>query len=170
MGNNWIKLIGLFFLLLFLQIWLFNKIHFGGYAVPIVYIYLIIKLPVDLNRNMVLLIAAFLGFLLDLLGYTLGLNMLACVVAGFLRYYLLKLFTPRDMIESLLPSFSSFGKGLFLRYAAFVVLIHHIVLFTVEYYSLFDPVNLVLCIAGSFILTMFLIFGFESINNSGSKT
>ncbi|MCC8147330.1 MAG: rod shape-determining protein MreD [Bacteroidales bacterium] len=169
MGNTWLKLILLFVLLFFLQVWLFNKIHLFGYATPLLYIYLILKLPVDMNRNVVVVIAALTGLLIDVFSYTLGMHMLATVVAGFMRYYLLKIFTPRDMFESVLPSFSSFGYSLFLRYAGFVVLIHHILLFSIESLSLFDPVNLILRIVGSFILTMFLIFAFESINLGSFK-
>lgn len=169
MGNTGVKLILLFILLFFLQIWLFDKIHLLGIATPLLYVYLIVKLPVEMNRNVVILIAALLGLLIDLFNHTLGLHTMACVVAGFMRYYLLKVFTPRDIFESVSPAFTTFGKSLFLRYAGFVTLIHHIVLFTAESFSLFDPINLVLRVIGSFILTLFFIFVLESIKLGPSK-
>lgn len=169
MGSTWLRLILLFFLLVFLQVWLFNKIHLFGYATPFLYVYLIVKLPIDLNRNIVLIIAAIMGFLIDVFNFTLGMHMLASVAVGFIRYYLLKLFTPRDIFESVLPAFSTFDRGLFLRYAGSVVLIHHIVLLLVDSLSLLDPLSLILRILGSSVLTIFLIFTFESINLGISK-
>lgn len=169
MSNTWLKLIALFILLVFLQVTLLDKIHLFGYATPLLYIYFIIKLPVDMNRNIVVCIAALLGFIIDLFNYTLGIHILACVIAGFMRYYLLKIFTPRDLFESISPAFSTFGNSLFLRYAGFIVLIHHTVLFLAESLSLFNPKQLILSILGSFILTLFLIFIFENIHLGTSK-
>ena len=164
MGNTWWRQIGLFILLIFLQILLFNKIHLLGYATPLPYIYILLKLPIGMNRNAVVLIAAFIGLVLDLFNYTLGLHMLACTIVGFLRYYLLKIFTPRDILDSASPSFATFDKGLFLRYAGIFTVIHHFVLFTTEYFSFVDPLSLVFRIAGSFVLTFILIYAFESVN------
>jgi len=159
----------LFVILVFLQVWLFNNIHLFGYATPLLYIYFLIKLPVDMNRNVVLLLSALMGLVIDVFGYTLGLNMLPMVVVGFLRYYFLKLFTPRDILEEAIPSFSVFGKLIFMQFAATITLVHHIIFYSIESLSLFDPWMLFLRIGGSFILTILLIFAFESINLDGLK-
>ncbi|MDR2087537.1 MAG: rod shape-determining protein MreD [Dysgonamonadaceae bacterium] len=163
MSTPWIRQTVLFILLVFLQVWLFNKIHIGGFATPLVYIYFIIKLPVEMNRNMVLLIAALIGLTIDLFTFTLGLNMLATVIAGFSRTYLLKLFAPKNVYESFSPSLATFGKALFLRYAFLIILLHQIVLFVTESFSFFEPLQLVLRITGSYLLTLFLVYAFEKI-------
>lgn len=164
MSNNGIRQIVLFLLLVLLQVGLFNKIHLFGYATPILYIYFILKLPVQLNRNWVILLSFLMGFCIDIFSYTLGLNMLACTLTGFSRIYLLKLFTPRDLFESVDPSFASFGKGLFMRYATAFTLGHLIVLYLAESFSFFDPVDLLLRIGGSSLLTLILIFATESLS------
>jgi len=169
MSSTGIRQILLFILLVFLQVGLFDKIHLFGYATPLLYVYFIIKLPAEMNRNLVLLLSALTGLCVDLFSYTLGLNMLACVVVGFMRHYFLSLFAPRDIFESYIPSFNSFGKGLFFRYAVFIVFLHQIILFVTESLSLFDPLILTFRIVGSFTLTMFLIFIFESVNLRGLK-
>lgn len=164
MINSVVRQIIGFFVLVFLQVWLFNKIHIGGYATPLLYIYLIIKLPIDMNRNWVLVVATLMGLTIDLFSYTLGLHTLACVFIGFFRHYLVKLFVPRDIPEGLSPSFSVFGKSLFLRYTAIMVLIHQVVLFTTEAFTLFSITELLLRIGSSFVLTMILIYALESVN------
>jgi len=159
-----IRLIILFIILVFLQIWLFGNIHLFGFATPLLYVYFIIKLPISINRNIVILLSALLGFIIDIFGGVLGLNMLVMVIIGFLRFYLLKLFAPRDIFDDYVPSFNTFGKFLFMRYAGVISLLHIFLLYTIESFSLLAPTLLFLHIAGSFTLTILLIFAFESIN------
>jgi len=97
------------------------------------------------------------------------LNMFVMVIIGFLRFYLLKLFAPRDVYEDYVPSFETFGNFMFVRYVGTLTLIHVTILHLMESFTLFDPINLVLRILGSFILTVLLICAFESINVRGFK-
>jgi len=163
MSKTYVRLILLFILLVFLQVWLFGNIHLFGFATPLLYIYLLIKLPVKINRNSILLISALLGFSVDIFGNTLGLNMLVMVICGFLRIYLVKLFIPRNITEDCIPSFETFGKILFLRYAGVITLIQVSLLYSIESLSLFNLKLLFLHIASSFFITFLLIFAFESI-------
>jgi len=110
-----------------------------------------------------------LGFFVDVFGGTLGLSMTAMTITSFLRYYLLKIFAPDDVFEDYLPSFTAFGKYLFMQYAGIATFIHIALVFVLESLSLFNPLLLLLRIAGSFTLTILLIFAFESINYSGFK-
>jgi rod shape-determining protein MreD len=158
-----IRLFLLFIFLVFLQVWLFNNIHLFGLATPLLYIYFLIKLPISINRNSVLLLSALLGLIIDIFGSTLGLNMLATLITGFLNYYLLKLFAPRDTFDDNNPSFDTFGKFLFMRYAGTITLIQITLLYLIESFSLFNLGLLILRIAGSFVLTILLIFAFETI-------
>jgi len=157
-------LIFLFILLVFLQIWLFGNIHLFGLATPLVYIYFLIKLPINMNRNAVLGLSALLGFILDIFSGALGLTMLVMTIVGFLRYYLLKLFVPRDIFDDSTPSFGTLGKLMFIRYAGTITLIHIFLLYSIESFSLFTPLLLFLRILSSFIITILLIFAFESVN------
>ena len=169
MLNYWIRQTLSFILLVFMQVWLFNKIHLFEFATPLLYIYFIIKLPVDMNRNWVVFLAALMGLTIDLFNFTLGLNMLAATIIAFLRFYILKLFAPRDVFESYIPSFSTFGNLLLLRYAFLMTLLHQIILFTTESFSLFDPLSLILRVVGSTILTVLLIYALESLRIEGKS-
>jgi rod shape-determining protein MreD len=154
----------LFVLLVFLQVCLFNRIHLWGVATPLVYTYYILKLPIRTNRNLVLILSALMGLILDIFGYTLGLNMLSLVIVGFMRYYFIKLFASRDVFDNYIPSFETFKKHMFMRYAGTLVLFHQIILFSIESSVMFIPLQLLLRIGGSSILTILLIFAFESIH------
>ena len=159
-----IRLLFLFIILVFLQVWLFGNIHLFGFVTPLIYIYFLIKLPVSMNRNTVLILSTLLGFVIDIFENTLGLSMTVMVILGFFRYYILKLFAPRDVFEDYIPSINTFGKFLFMRYAGVTTLIYVSLLYSIESFSLFTPGLLFLRITGSFILTFSIIFVFESIN------
>jgi len=159
----------LFILLIVLQITLFDEIHLFGVATPLLYIYFILKLPGNMNRISVLFLSAILGLIIDWFNHTLGVNMLACVIIGFFRSFLLNWLAPRELFENYSLSIRTFGVRIFFRYAFTMTLIHHVILFTVESLSFFDPLSLISRITGSIILTALLIFAFESINFGVSK-
>jgi len=158
-----LSLIMLFFLLVFLQVGLFNNIHLFGLATPLLYIYFLIKLPVGINRSTVILLSTFLGFIIDIFGGTLGLNMFVMVVCGFLHYYFVRLFAPRDIPDDCIPSFDTFGKYFFLRFSGIITLIQVFLLYFIESFSLFNTKLLFLHTISSFTITFLLIFAFESI-------
>ena len=164
MPNTALRHFFLFILLILLQITLFDKIHLFGYATPLLYIYFIIALPGHTNRSFVLFLSALLGLIIDLFNFTLGMNMLACVLIGFFRSFFLEWLAPRDLFDDYIPSIRLFGMWPFLRYAFVMTLFHHTILFASESLSFLDPFALFFRIAGSVILTIILIFACESIN------
>ncbi|MDR1783371.1 MAG: rod shape-determining protein MreD [Dysgonamonadaceae bacterium] len=169
MGKTTITSVLLFVLLIFLQVWLFNKIHLFGLATPLLYIYFFIKLPVTMSRNWVLILAALMGFILDIFDYTLGMNMLALVIIGFLRQFILNIFAPRDIFENYQPSFSTFGNMLFLRYAATVILLYSLIFFSIDAANFFNPGRILLKAVSSSLLTLLLVYAFESLNINSLK-
>jgi len=169
MSKTTIQQFFLFILLVVLQVGLFNNIHLFGILTPFVYIYFTLKLPVKMNRNIVLIFSALIGLVIDLFESTLGLNMFVMVIIGFLRFYLLKLFAPRDVFEDYVPSFETFGNFMFIRYVGMLTFIHIAIIYFLESFKLEDPVNLALRILGSLVLTVLIIFAFESINIRGFK-
>jgi rod shape-determining protein MreD len=136
-----------------------------GIATPLTYLYFILLLPSSTNRNLLIFLGFILGLSIDFFSYTLGIHAMASTIAGFSRNYSLKLFSPRDMPNEYNPSVRSFGFEVFLKYSGFIILLHHVVYFTVESLSLFDPLSVLMRIAGSFLLTMAVILAFEGINS-----
>jgi rod shape-determining protein MreD len=161
MSRIYLNLTILFFVLFLLQVGVFGSVHLLGVATPVVFVYFILKLPVEMNRNVVILLAAFGGLLVDFFSYTLGLNMLALTIVGFLRYYMLKLFGPREAFENMQPSIASFGKVRFFIYSGVLLFLNLSVLFGVEYLTLFNPFRLTLQVLSSFSLSLLIISGFE---------
>ena len=169
MVNKWYHQIGFFILLFILQVWIFNKIHLFRVATPLFYIYFIIKLPSNMNRNLVLLLAFLTGLSIDFFNFTLGLHALASTVAGFARYYSFNLFSQRDLPERYIPSIRTLGFSFFVRYAGFILLIHEFIFFLAESFSLFDPLIILIRIISSFVLTMVLVLAFDSFHFDFSR-
>ena len=64
---------------------------------------------------------------------TAGMHAAVCTLIGFLRYYILKLLSPREGYEpGLIPSVDSMGPVWFITYSAIIIFIHHLIFFYLE--------------------------------------
>ncbi|MEM9051130.1 MAG: rod shape-determining protein MreD [Bacteroidota bacterium] len=137
MLNEVLKNIGRFFLLVFLQGMILNDINLlDGYAIPYLYIMVMLMLPMETPRWLELLIGLVLGLSMDMFTNTVGIHASACVFLAFLRPVYLTAIAPRDGYEfGQQPSIADQGLSWYLRYISVLVLAHHFWLFYVEVYS-----------------------------------
>lgn len=164
---NYLHKIGWFIGLVLLQVLILNNVHIAGYATPFLYIYLILKFESDTPRNALMLWAFFLGLAVDVFSDTPGMNAAATVLLAFLRPTFLRLFVPRDTLDTLVPAIRTMGILPFLKYLVVSVLIHHGLLLTLEFFS-FDHIGtLLLRIAASTLLTVTCIMAVEGIRKKG---
>lgn len=164
MIKSYLKVFAYFVFFALLQVLVLNNIQLFKFVIPLLYVYVIIKIPTNLTRTSVILISFALGLVIDLFFNTSGLHAAACSLAGFLRDPLLKTFADKDLFEGATPSYRTLGIGAFIRYASSLVVLHHTSLFLIESVSLFDPFFLAIRIVGSVILTSLCIFVVEAFN------
>lgn len=164
---NYLHKIGWFIGLVLLQVLILNNVHIAGYATPFLYIYLILKFESDTPRNALMLWAFFLGLAVDVFSDTPGMNAAATVLLAFLRPTFLRLFVPRDTLDTLVPAIRTMGILPFLKYLVVSVLIHHGLLFTLEFFSFAHIGTLLLRIAASTLLTVTCIMAVEGIRKKG---
>ena len=162
---NYLHKIGWFIGLVLLQVLILNNVHIAGYATPFLYIYLILKFESDTPRNALMLWAFFLGLAVDVFSDTPGMN--ATVLLAFLRPTFLRLFVPRDTLDTLVPAIRTMGILPFLKYLVVSVLIHHGLLLTLEFFSFAHIGTLLLRIAASTLLTVTCIMAVEGIRKKG---
>lgn len=156
----------LYVLMVLAQVIVFNHICLFGYAVPLVFIYVIIKLPVTLNANWVLTVSFLLGLTIDIFSDTQGMNSLACTILGLLRKPVLRLYFPReDEMTTPQPSFRSLGVGVYLKYVFSISLIYCALFFLIETFSMFNPLRLLIKIASSTLLTFIIIIAIDSLTS-----
>ncbi len=165
--NNVIRYTLLFVVMVFLQVTVGNSIHLFGVAIPFLYIYFIIRLPLSLSTNWTLTISFLLGLTVDMFSNTPGMNALACTCMAALRKPILNLYTPRgeDYIE-VVPSIRAFGMSMYVRYILTFSLCFCTLLFLIESLDLFDLGRILLRIGASAVLTFLIILGMDSLTMS----
>lgn len=159
---NYLHKIGWFAGLVLLQVLILNNVHIAGYATPFLYIYLILKFESDVPRNVLMLWAFCLGLSVDVFSDTPGMNASVAVLLAFLRPVFLRLFVPRDTLDSLIPSIRTMGVSPFLKYLMVGAFAHHAMLLTIEFF--FAHIGtLLLRIVASTLLTVTCIMAVEGI-------
>lgn len=150
-----------FILLVLLQVIVIQNIHLGSYIILLPYVMVIILLPFETNKLVVLILAFLLGAVVDYFYDSSGLHAAACTTLGFSRYYVLKYISPREGYESgVAPTVDEMGLEWFLRYAGTLVLLHHFTLFYLEVFRFSEffstLLRVILSSVGTFAL-MYLI-------------
>ena len=149
--------------LLLVQILLFNEIYLFGLATPFIYVYFILVLDKEVDRNALMLQAFALGLMVDVFCNTPGVNAGASVLLAFTRARLLRMFMPREEYENFEPGIRTMGVWPFLRYAFVAVLLHHSALFMLEAFSLAHIGHLLLRVLCSTLLTVMLVMSIELV-------
>lgn len=156
-----------FVALVLLQALVFNHIHIMGYATPMPYVYFLLILPSNTPRWLGVVLGFVLGVLIDMFGNTPGVAAASLTAVGLAAPLLLRLYGPKDYDESdgLRPGARSMEWPSFLRYAFTASLLHCVFFFTIEAFSFFNPLALLINIVSSTLLTTLLIAAIELIRN-----
>lgn len=154
----------LFVVLVLAQVVVFNHLYLFNVALPLVFIYFIIRLPVTMNLNWVLTVSFLLGLTVDIFSDTQGMNALACTIFATLKKPILRLYFPREEdLNDPEPSIKSLGLGIYVKYLITMSLVYCTLYFVIESFSFFNPVRLLLRIVCSSALTFLLILGIDSL-------
>lgn len=170
MSKTVLQFILLGFILVLAQVMVFNHICLFNVAVPMVFIYLLVRLPITLSVNWMLTIGFFLGLTVDIFSDTYGMNTLACTVEAMMRKPILRLYVPRE--EDLTrpePSMYSLGTATYLKYLLTMTLLYCSLIFLIEAFTFFNPIRLLLRIVFSTILSMALMVGIDSFMTPQSE-
>lgn len=145
------------------QALVFNRIQIFNCATPLVYVYFAIIVPRGYPKWASLLWAFLMGVGVDAFNNTPGLASASMTLIAALQPYLLELFLPRDAEENIKASMATLGGGNFALLAVILVTIYCVVFFTLEVFSFFNWLHWLSCIGGSILLTLALVFTFESV-------
>ncbi len=153
-----------FILLIPAQAIVFDHTILFNVAVPLVFLYLIISLPVTLGTNLSVCLSFLAGFFLDIFSDTPGVNALCCTVLSFVRKPVFHLYVSiDDDLASRSPSSVSMGHAAFMKYMLTMVLIYSAMLFTVEAFQFFSFKLLLLRIAASTAYTFVMLYALDCL-------
>lgn len=168
MTKEYIRFVILSLILLFIQVVVMNNIRLFSYFIPIIYLYPLLFLPYQSSRWMTTILGAILGFVMDIMMNTPGLNMASATLVGFVRNPILIHLTDDDVLEDSLtevmrPSFYTLRIWKYGFYTLMMTLIHISSLMLLEAFSIQLFSKVIPHILGSTIVTIIIFFLFEAL-------
>lgn len=163
MSKTVVQFFVLFVVMVLVQI-VCNRICLFGVAVPLVFIYFIVRLPISMSSGWVMTLAFFLGLCVDIFSNTQGMNALACTILAASRKWVFLLYVPReDDLSNPIPSIKTLGLGVYAKYLFSAVALYCIAVFFIQAFSLRHFEITLARIVSSTILTSLILLGFDSI-------
>lgn len=159
-----------FILLLLLQVLIVQNINLGPYIIMLPYVLIILMLPFETQRVVLMVISFFVGISLDIFHDSSGLHASACTLMGFSRHYVLKFISPRDGYDiGVKPTVDDMGLAWYLRYAGTLILIHHFAFFYLEIFRFNEFFGTFLRVILSSIGTFLLVYLLQFLFYTGKK-
>lgn len=151
-------------LLILAQAIVFDNICLFNVAVPMVFVYIIFKLPLTINRNLLLGLSFLLGLTIDIFADTYGMNALACTVTAMCRPAVLSFFLPRgEEPADTVPSFRSLSTSVYVKYMAVMNLLYCSLIFIIQAFSFFNFALTVMRIVSSTVLSLLLMLAIDCL-------
>ena len=155
----------LFVVLIPAQALIFNNLILFNVALPLVFVYLIISLPVTLGTNWALAIGFVTGLAVDVFSDTPGMNALACTILAFVRKPVYHLYMSYDDdLSGLRPSIATMGAAAYFKYMLTMVFIYCLSVFAIEAFQFFNLRLLLLRTVCSTIFTFIIIYAIDSLS------
>lgn len=142
-----------FIVLVLIQALVLNNINFLGFINPYIYILFIILYPIKNNRLLFIFLSFLLGLTVDLFLDSGGLHAAACVTIAYARPVILKSVFGA-IYDHQTIKFSSTDFGQRITYFSIIILIHHLILFSLE---IFNTSKIILILKKSLFSSIFTI-------------
>ena len=119
------------------QVFIFDNIRFGNYIHPYVYMLFVMLLPFETPKWRLILDGFLIGMAIDIFSGTPGLNAAATVFMAYVRPYVINAMTRKSDIEDKTePSVTEMGVNWFFVYGLLLLILHNLVLFWLEAFSI----------------------------------
>jgi len=163
---NWLRYIGILVLLLFLQVFVLDNLHWLGLVHPFVYLWAFMMLPIELPRWLQMVIGAAIGMIMDLFTHAPGIHMAGCVMVAYLRPLMVAGFVQDiDRMKGAII-INVIGMGNYLRLLAVLIVVHHTIVFMLEAFTFahFGFTLLQIILSGLFSFAFILMFEYVRKN------
>lgn len=165
MSKTVFHLIMLFLVLVPAQALIFDNLILFNVALPLVFIYLIISLPMTLSPNWAMTIGFVTGLCVDIFSDTPGLNSLGCTCLALVRRPVYHLYMSYDdNLSGMRPSIATMGPGSYFKYMLTMVFIYCLIVFTAEAFQFFNFRLLVMRTIFSTLFTFIIIYAVDSLS------
>lgn len=164
MNKEIFKFTVLFILMLLVQVLICNHIALFNVAVPIVFIYFIIRLPIAMGNGLLFTLAFLMGLCVDICSDTAGVNSLASTLFAAVKRPIYFAYVQRDdKTKNLIPSISSLGVGIYCKFLVTMVGVYCLMAFTIEYFNFADVKEIVILSSASCCLTFVILLAIDCL-------
>lgn len=158
------KYLLIFIICILAQVLIFNYITLFYVAIPIIFIFFIIRLPININKSLLFTFAFFTGLLIDIFSDTPGVNTIACVVVSALRQPIYYAYVEKDdHTDNLVPSVATLGMASYCKYLLTFVGIYCVLLFSIEYFSFADVKDIAIMSGASTFLSFVILLAIDCL-------
>lgn len=151
-----------FVLLVLAQVLIFNQLNFLGFINPMVYIIFLYWYPIRKNRAVFMIVAFFLGFMIDIFSDSMAMHALATLSIAYLRPLIMR-FCFGVNYEFQTFSFKNTTRLQRITFLAFLVIAHHLIFFGIEILSFSHILLLLKKLLMTSVLTLFVCLLFSSL-------
>lgn len=125
-----------FFILVIMQVLIFNNINLFGFTNPYIYIVFVFYYPLQKEKGLFLFLSFLLGLCIDFFTDSGGINAAATLFIAYIRLPLLSSILRKSDFDLHLFNIRSISFGKAFSFIALLTLIHHFILFSLDYFSL----------------------------------
>lgn len=154
--------IGLFIIIVLIQVFVLDQIEISGYINPFFYVFFILILPFDISKYILLILAFVLGLTIDIFSDTAGMHTSATVLMAFLRPGVINTTSIKKEFESgSYPGLHNMDTSWVVTYSLILILCHHTFLFFLEAFSFSEFfTTLWRSVLSSLVTFVFVMIGF----------
>lgn len=132
---DWTKQIGRYILVMLLQVLLFDRLQLWGACHPYIYILCLMMMPITLSHSVSMIIGSAAGLVMDAFCNSLGIHTAACIALMFVRPYLIGVIVnDKDRLNEQI-SLRAIGMEALIKYTVILVLLHHLMVFSLAAWS-----------------------------------
>ncbi|MDC6385000.1 rod shape-determining protein MreD [Flagellimonas taeanensis] len=157
-----------FVLLVLVQVLIFNTLNFMGFINPMVYVIFFYWYPLKSNRALFMLVSFLLGFIIDIFSDTLALNAIASLTVAYARPVVMR-FCFGVNYEFQNFSFKNTTKIQRVTFLALLILIHHLIFFSLEILSIAHFLLILKKVFATGVVTLILCTLFSSLFSPKSE-
>lgn len=160
---DWTKQLGRYVIVMLLQVLLFDQLQLWGVCHPYIYILCLLMLPITLPHSIDMVIGAIIGLIMDVFCNSLGVHTASCILIMFIRPYLIgAIVNDKDRLNEQI-SLRAIGMEAMIKYVVILVIIHHLVVFSLAAWSWHHIGFILLETLVSSIVTISIIIGYNAL-------
>lgn len=158
MNHDWVNTIIAFFVILFLQLFLFNIIYLGVYINLFPYVLFLLLIPASFSPLVVLLLSALMGFTIDVFSSgAVGIHLAACSAVGYFRTHVFTRIISSEKNEAVIPLAGQASFRDYILYTGILLFIHHFVLLVLDVFDVGQYLYFLIRFTASFFVNLAII-------------